>query len=86
MAISLKLYFVDNYFMLNTPEIMVRRNQHGGYFTTGPNKDSAVLIWHHRVIVCHPPDPNSASQWHPERYSPAIAAAVVRPNCTIVLF
>ena len=30
---------------------MVHRNQHGEYSTTGPNKDRAVLIWHHRVAV-----------------------------------
>ena len=24
--------------------------KHGGYGTTGPNKDRAVLIWQHRVV------------------------------------
>ena len=27
----------------------VHRNQHDEYSITGPNKDRAVLIWHHRV-------------------------------------
>ena len=27
--------------------------KHGGYGTTGPNKDRAVLIWHHRVPSFH---------------------------------
>ena len=30
------------------------QNQHRGYFTTGPNKDHAVLIWHHRVVAEDP--------------------------------
>ena len=30
---------------------MVHRNKHSGYSTTGPNKDRAVLIWHHRVLM-----------------------------------
>ena len=35
---------------------MVHRSQHGGYSTTGPNKNRAVLIWHHRVpFTCLPP-------------------------------